>query len=76
MVNYKLTYFNVTGLAEPIRLLLHQSGIKFEDIRFDFEEWPKIKPTTPLGQVPVLEIDGKPFVQSKAIARFIARKNN
>ncbi|XP_017885409.1 glutathione S-transferase-like [Ceratina calcarata] len=77
MVNYKLTYFNGTGLAEPIRFLLHQSGIKFEDKRVEHEqEWPKIKPTVPLGQLPVLEIDGKPFVQSKAIARLIARKNN
>jgi glutathione S-transferase len=43
MVNYKLYYFNVTGLAEPIRYMLHYCGIKFDDIRFnDFEEW-KIK---------------------------------
>lgn len=28
----------------------------------------------PMGQVPVLEIDGKAYHQSKAIARFLAKK--
>ncbi|XP_043251829.1 glutathione S-transferase-like [Colletes gigas] len=76
MTTYKLTYFNVTGLAEGIRFLLHQSGIKFEDKRLTFEEWPEYKPKMPMGQVPVLEIDGKPYFQSKAISRLIARRNN
>lgn len=30
----------------------------------------------PLGQMPVLEIDGKAYHQSKAISRFIAKKGN
>ncbi|XP_076544707.1 uncharacterized protein LOC117601415 [Osmia lignaria lignaria] len=76
MSNYKLTYFNLSGLGEPIRFILHQSGIKFEDKRLTFEEWPELKSQMPLGQVPVLEIDGKPYHQSKAICRFLARKNN
>ncbi|XP_076766323.1 glutathione S-transferase-like [Xylocopa sonorina] len=76
MSNYKLTYFNITGLAEPIRFLLHQSGIKFEDKLISFDEWPKLKPQMPLGQVPTLEIDGKVYYQSKAISRLIAKKNN
>ncbi|XP_076239027.1 glutathione S-transferase S1 [Calliopsis andreniformis] len=76
MSTYKLTYFNLTGLGEPIRLLLHQSGIKFEDKRITFEEWPQMKSQMPLGQVPVLEIDGKTYYQSKAICRLIASRNN
>jgi len=30
----------------------------------------------PMGQVPVLEIDGKQYHQSRAIGRFIAKKGN
>lgn len=30
----------------------------------------------PMGQVPVLEIDGKKYNQSKAISRYIAKKCN
>lgn len=42
---YKLTYFNVMGLGEPIRFLLSYGGNKFEDIRVDRQnEWPKMKP--------------------------------
>ncbi|XP_076673268.1 glutathione S-transferase-like [Andrena cerasifolii] len=76
MPTYKLTYFDLTGLGEPIRLLLHQSGIKFEDKRVTFEEWPQLKPQMPMGQLPVLEIDGKPYYQSKAICRLISKRNN
>ncbi|XP_076629631.1 glutathione S-transferase S1 [Colletes latitarsis] len=76
MSTYKLTYFNVTGLAEGIRFLLHQSGIKFEDKRLTFEEWPEYKAKMPMGQVPVLEIDGKTYYQSKAISRLLARRND
>jgi glutathione S-transferase len=76
MSTYKLTYFNITGLGEPIRFLLSQSGIKFEDVRIEFEDWPKLKSSMPLGQMPVLEINGKAYHQSKAISRFIAKKGN
>ncbi|XP_011499921.1 PREDICTED: glutathione S-transferase-like [Ceratosolen solmsi marchali] len=76
MANYKLYYFNVTGLAEPIRYILHYCGIKFDDIRFnDFEEWKvKYKKEMPMEQVPVLEIDGVRYHQHKSICRYIGRK--
>jgi len=74
MSSYKLTYFNVTALAEPIRFLLSYLNIDFEDVRFEREQWPAIKPTMPFGKVPVLEIDGKVLNQSTAIARYLAKK--
>jgi hypothetical protein len=41
---YKLTYFNVKGLGEPIRFLFAYGGIEFEDFRIEKQEWPQIKP--------------------------------
>ncbi|XP_063829717.1 glutathione S-transferase 2-like [Ostrinia nubilalis] len=68
------TYFESKALGESGRLLLAYGGQEFEDKRFNAETWPKIKPTTPFGQTPMLEIDGKKYAQSLAIARFLGRK--
>ena len=53
--------------------------MKFEDKRIpapwdDMENWQKIKPTTPFGQVPLLEVDGEQISQSIAIARYCAKE--
>ncbi|XP_066908936.1 glutathione S-transferase isoform X1 [Halyomorpha halys] len=74
MPTYKLTYFPVTALAEPIRFLLSYLGEDFEDFRFNREDWPSIKPTMPFGKVPVLEIDGKQVHQSTAICRYLGKQ--
>uniref|UniRef100_A0A914EF00 glutathione transferase n=1 Tax=Acrobeloides nanus TaxID=290746 RepID=A0A914EF00_9BILA len=75
MVQYKLTYFPVRGLGEMIRFIFHYSNTPFEDNRIGGDDWQKIKSTTPFGQMPVLEIDGKPLAQSFAITRYLARKH-
>uniref|UniRef100_A0A2S2NSU3 glutathione transferase n=1 Tax=Schizaphis graminum TaxID=13262 RepID=A0A2S2NSU3_SCHGA len=74
MTTYKLMYFNLTARAEQIRFLLSYLNVDFEDVRFEFEQWPTIKPTMPFGKVPVLEIDGKVVNQSVAICRYLAKK--
>lgn len=43
MPDYKLTYFNITGLGEPIRFMLSYGNLDFEDNRISNENWPKIK---------------------------------
>ncbi|CAG9837860.1 unnamed protein product [Diabrotica balteata] len=74
--SYKVRYFNTPGRAEPIRMILSYGQIPFEDDRVAREDWPKIKPTTPLGQLPVLEVDGKQIPQSTAICRYLANVTN
>eukprot|EP00775_Hariotina_reticulata_P004727 gene4727-4977_t len=69
----KLTYFPITGRAETARLLFTLGGIAFEDNRIDFAEWPSFKPSTPFGQIPVLEVDGKVIAQSGAIDHYAAK---
>jgi glutathione S-transferase len=41
---YKLIYFSVKALGEPIRFLLSYGGVEFEDYRLEEEQWPQLKP--------------------------------
>ena len=72
MPKYKLTYFNSRGKAETSRLVLAQAGMEYEDKRVTWDEWQALKPSTPLGFLPVLEVDGKMFGESLSIARYLA----
>lgn len=74
MPGYKLTYFNLQGKAEIIRLIFAAAGVEYDDHRIQFEDWGTLKQTTPFGQVPTLEVDGVTYCQTEAISRFLARK--
>ncbi|XP_057670236.1 hematopoietic prostaglandin D synthase-like [Diorhabda carinulata] len=74
--NYKLIYFDNTGKAEAIRMIFAYAGIPFQDERILRAEWDKFKSTTPLGQLPVLEIDGRKMTQSTPISRYLANLAN
>ena len=41
MSTYKLYYFNMRGYAETSRIILAQAGVKYEDVRFEGEQWAK-----------------------------------
>jgi prostaglandin-H2 D-isomerase / glutathione transferase len=72
MPSHEVIYFDGAGRAEAIRILLHIANVDWKDTRFPGSEWPKIKPTTPLGSVPVLKIDGVDHTQSTALMRYAA----
>ena len=66
----KLTYFNIAGAAEKIRLTLLYYGVEFEDERIDRKDWPEMKKTMKYGQLPVLQLDDKQLFQSFAMVRW------
>lgn len=74
MPTYKYSYFDVRGRGELVRYVFHAAGRDFEDDRVAREEWPSRKESTPFGQMPVLDVDGKKLAQSGAIARYAARE--
>lgn len=101
---YKLYYFDVRALAEPIRFLFAYGNQKYEDIRISKDDWPALKPSKwhamawnclaeiiwlknpttfqchclfaafPLGQMPLLEVDGHRVHQSIPISRYLAKR--
>lgn len=66
----KLTYFDIAGVAEQVRLSFALGGVEFEDERIKFPQWAELKPKTPYGQLPLMNIDGKQITQSDAMLRF------
>ncbi|KAF5901509.1 glutathione S-transferase Mu 3-like, partial [Clarias magur] len=82
----KLVYWDIRGLAQPIRLLLEYTSTKWEDKFYscgeapDYDEscWYDVKPKLKMDfpNLPHL-VDGERMIaQSNAILRYIARKHN
>ncbi|XP_068601183.1 glutathione S-transferase mu, tandem duplicate 1 [Brachionichthys hirsutus] len=81
----KLAYWDIRGLAQPIRLLLEYTGTKYEDKfytcgeapNYDKSCWFDTKHTLNMcfPNLPYLEDGEKKIVQSNAIMRYIARKH-
>merc|ERR1712183_50032 len=69
----KLTYFDIEGVAESVRLAFVLAGVQFEDDRIPFAQWAELKPKTPNRSLPVMTIDGGPMLtQSGAMLRYAA----
>lgn len=69
-----LTYFVFRGLGEPIRLLLEDLGVAYEDRRVAMDgEWATLKPQMQFRQVPRFEDGERTLFQSQAILRYLAR---
>ena len=72
----RLTYLDIPGFAEPIRLCLKLGGIKFVDRRVTYEEIAGMRERgeLPWSQVPILEIGSETYGQSTAILRWAGRR--
>jgi len=71
----RLTYLDLKGIAEPIRLAFWISGVEFEDVRVSYDEVKALRAAKalPFGQVPMLECNGETYSQSAAILRHVGR---
>lgn len=68
-----LTYFPIPGRGEPVRIALTMGGIDFSEGKV--ENWPALKPTTPWGGLPTLQLaDGTMLSQGRAILRFVGQE--
>eukprot|EP00899_Mesostigma_viride_P015825 jgi/Mesvir1/24243/Mv10947-RA.1 len=78
----KLNYFQLRGRGEPIRLVLEQLGVEYEDTGvpdgpgLDYPEMKRLSGTEhfPFGQCPVYEDEGITIAQLGAIMRHLGRK--
>ena len=77
-----LYYFKIPfWRAEVTRLSLYIGNIPFEDYRIEGNDYDKFKKTgelpnnkiAPFKQLPVIDVDGKIFAQTGAIARFCGK---
>ncbi|XP_030639849.1 glutathione S-transferase Mu 3 [Chanos chanos] len=84
-MSMKLAYWDIRGLAQPIRLLLEYTGTKYEEKVYSCGEAPnydkscwfdeKYKLGMDFPNLPYLEDGDRKIVQSNAIMRYIARKH-
>lgn len=72
----KLYYFDLMARGLQSALCMELSGLAWQPSGFTRDQWDELKPTTPFGQMPVLEIDGMMIGQSAAILNYIGHRAN
>lgn len=64
--------------SQKVRMVLHEKGLKFEDIRLDLAKKDQLKPDyvalNPNAVVPTLVDDGVPIIKSSVIAEYLDEK--
>jgi len=56
LANSTFTYFNLAGKGDATRLALLHGGIPYTDNRVTFPDWAALKPSTPFGQLPIIQV--------------------
>ena len=68
-----ITYFEARARIEPIRVILEELAVPYEDLRIGFDDWLKMKDDTPFEQLPSYRQGDLEIFQSHAIIRHLAR---
>jgi glutathione S-transferase len=68
-----IAYFEGRARVEPIRVILEELAIPYEDQKVSFESWAKMKSDTPFGALPSYREGDMEIFQSHAIIRHLAR---
>ena len=68
-----IAYFEGRARIEPIRVMLEELAIPYEDERVSFEAWDAMKSGTPFGALPSYRSGDIVIFQSHAIIRHLAR---
>ncbi|GAB5407433.1 MAG: hypothetical protein Aurels2KO_56640 [Aureliella sp.] len=76
MARPTVIYFDIRARAEPIRLILEEKAIAYEDRQITEHEWYELRPRTPFGWLPAYREGDLEIWQSHAIYRHLARKHD
>jgi glutathione S-transferase len=68
-----IAYFEARARVEPIRVILEELAIPYEDQKISFESWQEMKSGTPFGALPSYREGDTEIFQSHAIIRHLAR---
>src|SRR5271156_2330281 len=64
--------------SQKVRLVLHEKGVKFDEVRLDLARKEQLKPDylalNPNGVVPTLVDDGTPIIESSVICEYLDEK--
>jgi len=71
-----VTYFDVRGRADVIRIILEENSTPYTERRISIDEWPELKSNFTFGQIPVYEEGELLLNQANGIYRYLGRKFN
>ena len=72
---HRLPCGRLPRVPAAIRVALRKAGVAFEDNRVAMKDFATVKATLPVGQMPIIEIDGRVVTQSLAILRWAGKKS-
>lgn len=71
-----IAYFDARARVEPIRVILEELAIQYEDQRISHDAWIEMKKGTPFGALPRYRSGDLVIFQTPAIIRHLARAHD